>query len=95
MLSCSPRLFHFDVVQKLQSFDFKVLIVPFHYLHPLFFGNLGTALLLYHHTRNFEIGVLSSNRDFVKNAAEQFGSVWMGAYFKATKEKCSTGTRLK
>lgn len=28
-------------------------------------------------TRNFEAGVLSSNKDFVKNAAEQFDSVWM------------------
>ena len=28
-------------------------------------------------TRNFEAGVLSSNKDFVKNAAEQFDSVWI------------------
>ena len=33
-------------------------------------------------TRNFEAGVLSSNKDFVKNAAEQFDSVWMGAHCK-------------
>lgn len=30
-------------------------------------------------TRNFEAGILSTNRNFVKNAAEQFDSVWMGA----------------
>ena len=38
-------------------------------------------------TRNFEAGILSSNRDFVKNAAEQFDSVWMGAYCKDCKRK--------
>ncbi|WP_296014738.1 phospholipase D-like domain-containing protein [uncultured Treponema sp.] len=38
-------------------------------------------------TRNFEAGVLSSNKDFVKNAAEQFASVWMGAYFKGCRRK--------
>lgn len=38
-------------------------------------------------TRNFEAGVLSSNKDFVKNAAEQFDSVWMGAHCKGCKRK--------
>ena len=38
-------------------------------------------------TRNFEAGVLSSNKDFVKNAAEQFDSVWMGAYCKGCSRK--------
>ena len=38
-------------------------------------------------TRNFEAGVLSSNKDFVKNAAEQFDSVWMGAQCKGCKRK--------
>ena len=28
-------------------------------------------------TRNFEAGVLSCNKDFVKNAAEQFDSIWI------------------
>ena len=28
-------------------------------------------------TRNFEAGVLSSNKDFVKNTAEQFDNVWI------------------
>ncbi len=28
-------------------------------------------------TRNFEAGILSTNRDFVKNATEQFDSVWI------------------
>jgi phosphatidylserine/phosphatidylglycerophosphate/cardiolipin synthase-like enzyme len=37
--------------------------------------------------RNFEAGVLSSNKDFVKNAAEQFDSVWMGAYCKGCRRK--------
>jgi phosphatidylserine/phosphatidylglycerophosphate/cardiolipin synthase-like enzyme len=38
-------------------------------------------------TRNFEAGILSSNKDFVKNAAEQFDSVWMGAHCKVCKRK--------
>ena len=38
-------------------------------------------------TRNFEAGVLSRNKDFVKNAAEQFDSVWMGAHCKRCKRK--------
>lgn len=38
-------------------------------------------------TRNFEAGVLSSNKEFVKNAAEQFDSVWMGAYCKGCSRK--------
>ena len=38
-------------------------------------------------TRNFEAGVLSSNKDFVKNAAEQFDSVWMGAPCKGCRRK--------
>lgn len=38
-------------------------------------------------TRNFEAGVLSSNKEFVKNAAEQFDSVWMGAYCKGCRRK--------
>lgn len=38
-------------------------------------------------TRNFETGVLSSNKDLVKNAAEQFDSVWMGAHCKGCRRK--------
>jgi len=38
-------------------------------------------------TRNFEAGILSTNRDFVKHAAEQFDSVWMGAHCKGCKRK--------
>ncbi len=38
-------------------------------------------------TRNFEAGVLSSNKDFVKNAAEQFDSVWMGAHCNGCRRK--------
>ncbi len=38
-------------------------------------------------TRNFEAGVLSSNKDFVKNAATQFDEVWMGAHCKSCKRK--------
>lgn len=42
-------------------------------------------------TRNFEAGVQSSNKDFVKNAAEQFDSVWMGAHCKGCRRKAFCG----
>ena len=42
-------------------------------------------------TRNFEAGILSTNRDFVKNAAEQFDSVWMGAHCKGCRRKAFCG----
>lgn len=38
-------------------------------------------------TRNFEAGILSTNREFVKNAAEQFDRVWMGVHCKNCKRK--------
>lgn len=38
-------------------------------------------------TRNFEAGILSTNKEFVKNAAKQFDSVWMGAHCKGCKKK--------
>ena len=38
-------------------------------------------------TRNFEAGVLSSNRDFVKKATTQFDNVWMGAHCQNCKRK--------
>jgi hypothetical protein len=45
-------------------------------------------------TRNFEAGILSSNKDFVKNTAEQFDSVWMGPTAKSAGGRNSVGTRL-
>lgn len=45
-------------------------------------------------TRNFEAGVLSSNKDFVKNATEQFDSVWLEPTAKAAGGRSSVGTRL-
>ncbi len=38
-------------------------------------------------TRNFEAGILSSNKNFVKDAAEQFDNVWMGSFCKNCKRK--------
>jgi len=38
-------------------------------------------------TRNFEAGVLSSNKDFVSHAATQFDEVWMGSFCKTCKRK--------
>jgi len=38
-------------------------------------------------TRNFEAGILSSNKKFVKSAVEQFDGVWMGSHCKNCKRK--------
>lgn len=38
-------------------------------------------------TRNFEAGVLSSDKEFVKNAAEQFDEVWQGDFCPKCKRK--------
>ncbi len=38
-------------------------------------------------TRNFEAGILSSDKGFVKNAAEQFDKVWMGSFCKDCRRK--------
>ena len=38
-------------------------------------------------TRNFEAGVLSGNKDFVKSAAEQFDQVWMGSFCKGCRRR--------
>ena len=38
-------------------------------------------------TRNFEAGVYSKNKDFVKQAATQFDKVWMGAHCKGCRRK--------
>lgn len=38
-------------------------------------------------TRNFEAGVLSSNKEFVKRAAQQFDEVWMGSFCETCKRK--------
>ena len=37
--------------------------------------------------RNIEAGVLSSDKAFVKQAAEQFDKVWMGSFCKSCKRK--------
>ncbi|MCR4939423.1 MAG: phospholipase D family protein [Treponemataceae bacterium] len=38
-------------------------------------------------TRNFEAGILSSSKDFVKQATTQFDEVWMGKFCKSCKRK--------
>lgn len=38
-------------------------------------------------TRNFEAGVLSSNKKFVESAAKQFDEVWLGSFCKDCKRK--------
>ncbi len=45
-------------------------------------------------TRNFEAGILSSNHEFVKHAAEQFDEVWMGAHCKGCKRKKFCGDMI-
>lgn len=71
-----PRV-HFKII----IFDLKIAYVGSANLTGAGLGMKGE------NTRNFEAGVLSSNKEFVKNAAEQFDSVWMGAYCKGCRRK--------
>ena len=38
-------------------------------------------------TRNFEAGILTSNKELVSSAINQFDKVWMGAFCKGCKRK--------
>ena len=71
-----PRV-HFKII----VFDLKIAYVGSANLTGAGLGMKGEK------SRNFEAGVLSSNKDFVKNAAEQFDSVWMGAHCKGCRRK--------
>ena len=71
-----PRV-HFKII----IFDLKTAYVSSANLTGAGLGMKGE------NTRNFEAGVLSSNQDFVKNAATQFDEVWMGAHCKSCKRK--------
>lgn len=71
-----PRV-HFKII----VFDLKVAYVGSANLTGAGLGMKGE------NTRNFEAGILSSNKDFVKNAAEQFDSVWMGSFCKNCRRK--------
>lgn len=72
-----PRV-HFKII----IFDLKMAYVGSANLTGAGIGMKGE------NTRNFEAGILSTNKDFVKNAASQFDSVWMGSFCKR-KEFCS------
>ena len=61
-----PRV-HFKII----IFDLKMAYVGSANLTGAGIGMKGE------NTRNFEAGILSTNKDFVKNAAEQFDSVWI------------------
>lgn len=71
-----PRV-HFKII----IFDFKIAYVGSANLTGAGIGMKGE------NTRNFEAGILSSNKDFVKNATGQFDSVWMGSFCKSCKRK--------
>ena len=71
-----PRV-HFKII----IFDLKMAYVGSDNLTGAGIGMKGE------NTRNFEAGILSTNKDFVKNAAEQFDSVWMGSFCKSCKRK--------
>lgn len=71
-----PRV-HF----KIMIFDFKMAYVGSANLTGAGIGMKGE------NNRNFEAGILSTDKDFVKNAAEQFDSVWMGSFCKSCKRK--------
>ena len=71
-----PRV-HFKII----IFDLKMAYVGSANLTGAGIGMKGE------NTRNFEAGILSTNKDFVKNAASQFDSVWMGSFCKNCKRK--------
>ena len=71
-----PRV-HFKII----IFDLKMAYVGSANLTGAGIGMKGE------NTRNFEAGILSTDKDFVKNAAEQFDSVWMGSFCKNCKRK--------
>lgn len=71
-----PRV-HFKII----IFDFKIAYVGSANLTGAGIGMKGE------NTRNFEAGILSSNKDFVKNATNQFDSVWMDSFCKSCKRK--------
>ena len=71
-----PRV-HFKII----IFDLKMAYVGSANLTGAGIGMKGE------NTRNFEAGILSTNKDFVKNAAKQFDSVWMGSFCKNCKRK--------
>ena len=71
-----PRV-HFKII----IFDLKTAYVGSANLTGAGLGMKGS------NTRNFEAGVLSSNKEFVKQASQQFDQVWMGAHCKDCKRK--------
>ncbi len=71
-----PRV-HFKII----VFDLKIAYVGSANLTGAGLGMKGE------NNRNFEAGVLSSDKAFVKQAAEQFDKVWMGSFCKSCKRK--------
>jgi phosphatidylserine/phosphatidylglycerophosphate/cardiolipin synthase-like enzyme len=71
-----PRV-HFKII----IFDLKTAYVGSANLTGAGLGMKGS------NTRNFEAGVLSSDKEFVKQASQQFDQVWMGAHCKDCKRK--------
>lgn len=71
-----PRI-HFKII----IFDLKTAYVGSANLTGAGLGMKGS------NTRNFEAGVLSSNKEIVKQASQQFDQVWMGAHCKDCKRK--------
>lgn len=71
-----PRV-HFKII----VFDFKEAYVGSANLTGAGLGMKGK------NTRNFEAGILSSQKDFVKAASNQFDQVWMGSFCTDCKRK--------
>lgn len=71
-----PRV-HFKII----IFDLKTAYVGSANLTGAGLGMKGS------NTRNFEAGVLSNNKEFVKQASNQFDQVWMGTHCKNCKRK--------
>ena len=71
-----PRV-HFKII----IFDMKIAYVGSANLTGAGLGMKGE------NTRNFEAGILSSNKELVNSAIEQFDNVWMGVHCKNCKRK--------
>lgn len=71
-----PRV-HFKII----IFDLKAAYVGSANLTGAGLGMKGS------NTRNFEAGILSNDKSFVKQAAAQFDEVWMGSFCKACRRK--------
>lgn len=76
------------MIHKFSRVHFKIVVfdLKMAYIGSANLTDAGIGMIV-ENTRNFEAGILNSNKDFVKNTAEQFDSVWMESFCKNCKRK--------